>query len=235
MIPPRYTLFPSAVLLRSDIPTKYRWTYLVLYALAWRHQYHWLDETYQQLSQIFTELEGKEVTPEAIRQRFRRLSEYGLVQRRGSGSQYRTHLVVRHDQVGGLGVCPAYTKSSEPDQLGVSSQIHPIKNRDHVVVDVEGEDQQQQYSNTERIAKNAERLEAMGVLEPVRGRLAKEEHVTPEYLETVKAYREQEASRGKILGPGWVVKCVGEGWEIPKPEPDRYRYIQGKYREWVRH
>ena len=232
MIPTRYTLYPTAALRRSDVPIHLRWTYLVLYALAWTHQYEWLGESYEQLSQTFSDLEGQVISPRGIRQRLSDLVEYGLVERRRVDGRYRTYLLVRHDS----GDAPSVTSPPSGDAL----QRHPIKNKYAVVVPgEETESDQQQYCNqgdVDRIQRNEELLRGMGLLGDVVKRLAAEERVTPEYLEGVMEFRAREAAQGRILGTGWVVTCVGEGWEIPDREPEgRYRYIQGKYKEFVRH
>jgi len=233
MIPTRYTLYPTAALRRSDVPIHLRWTYLVLYALAWTHQYEWLNETYEQLSQTLSDLEGQVISPRGIRQRLSDLAQYGLVERRRVEGRYRTYLLVRHDS----GDAPSVTSLHSGDAL----QRHPIKNKYVVAVDETEESQQQQYCNqgdVDRIQRNEELLRGMGLVGDVVKRLAREEHITPEYLETVMEYRAREAAQGRILGTGWVVKCVGGGWEIPdvQPDPDdRYRYIQGRYKEFVRH
>jgi hypothetical protein len=231
LIPTRYTLYPTAALRRSDVPIHLRWTYLVLYALAWTHQYEWLGENYEQLSQTFSDLEGQVISPRGIRQRLSDLVEYGLVERRRVEGRYRTYLLVRHD----TSDAPSVTSPPSGDAL----QRHPIKNK-YVVADEETvSDQQQQYSNqgdVDRILRNEELLRGMGLIGDVVRRLAAEEQVTPEYLEAVMGFRAREAAQGRILGTGWVVTCVGEGWEVPQPQTEsRYRYIQGKYKEFVRH
>jgi len=209
-----------------------RWTYIILYGLAWVHEFQWLHETYDDLAAIFTALEGKEINSRGIRQRLTDLVGYGLVERRQVGGRYRTYLLVRHEHKGDA---PNVTSRSSSDAL----QRHPIKNN-YVVVDIERLEQPPQHlvdKGDARTAVCAGLLEAMGVFPKVADRLAQEEHVTEEYLERIMGYRGTEAAKGNILGPGWVVTAVGQAWEPPEAsaEADRYRYIQGKYKEWVRH
>lgn len=99
MIPPRYTLFPSAVLRMAGIPIQLRWTYLVLYALAWRHDYRYVAESLAEMAEIFSELEGERVTFRMMRYRMKGLSAHGLIERKRMGRRYRTHLLVRHDSL----------------------------------------------------------------------------------------------------------------------------------------
>ena len=362
MIPPRYTLFPSAVLRMSAVPIKLRWTYLVLYAMAWRHDYRFVTETLDEMAIIFDDLEEKRVTARIMRSRINGLIAHGLLERKRAGVGYTTTLLVRHDvsapipeppdleeqiaanlprgRPGGkvsrldefaydcleeLGCeyeaqyhppgCPywydvllldanllieldseywhrgeraqakgiiqkdrrkdawardhgfeivrlmvsdvrdeaertrlremlmemAERATGDPELSPLRSPLEGHNTIKHVVdeeVDDQTTIQQQHLVNTaDAVAQNESLLRGMGVMGDVVHRLAREEHVTPGYLEQVMAYRTQEASRGKTLGPGWVVKCVGEGWEIPKQEqePDRYRYIQGRYKDFVRH
>jgi len=235
MIPTRYTLYPTAALRRSDVPIHLRWTYLVLYALAWTHQYEWLNETYQQLAGTFTALEGREIGPQGIRRRLDRLAEFGLIERRRTHSQeWRTYLLVRHDAVGATG-------SSTQEALGATVEGHPISNKTVVLnTDIVEETENTQHLLLNRGATDENRrlLEAMGVFPKKARALAQLPHVTPEYLEGVMEYRAGEAARGKVLGPGWVVTTVAEAEQMPDQEPEpegRYRYIQGKYKEFVRH
>jgi len=232
MIPPRYTLFPSAVLRRSEIPIHLRWTYLVLYALAWNHQYEWLSETYNELAGTFTALEGQTIAPGGIRRRLERLAEFGLIERRRIHSQeWRTYLLVRHDSLGA-------TASDTQEAVGATVEGHPISNRAVVVEEELSQSKEQQHllQNMGVTDESRRLLEAMGVLPRKAKALAQLPHVTPEYLERIAQYQADTVARGgKALGPGWVVVTVDAGEEPPSQEPDRYRYIQGRYKDFVRH
>jgi len=236
MIPPKYTLFPSAVLRMSKVPIHLRWTYLVLYALAWANQYQYVNENLDQLSAIFTDLEGRQIEPRGIRQRLADLAEYGLVERQQTGSrQYRTYLLIRHDQLS-VGDAPNVTHSVVGDAL----ERHPINNNVAVVdTDLSHQEKQQQHQYSTKLGdaeRNEELLAAMGVNNPARKRLAREPWVTPEYLEGWMKYIADEARKGNRLGPGYVVVQVGNAEEPAELEEaqDRYRYVKGKYKDYVK-
>ena len=232
-LPPRYSLLPMAVARMRDLPHHLKWTYFMLYALAWTHDYQWSDETLEQLALTFTDL-GDEINPRGIRQRLSDLKRYGLIERRQVGGRYRTCLTVRHDQTGDA---PNVTIQRSGDAL----ERHPINNSVVVETDSEKEkpDEQQQQINTKGgdVERNEELLAEMGVVGGVRYRLAAETWVTPEYLEAIREYKAAEAAKGNALGPGWVVKFVGEGNEAPDlgEKPDRYRYVTGKYKDYIKH
>ena len=232
MIPPRYTLFPSAVLRRSEIPIHLRWTYLVLYALAWSHQYEWLSETYNELAGTFTALEGQTIGPGGIRRRLERLAEFGLIERRRIHSQeWRTYLLVRHDSLGA-------TASDTQEPVGATPEGHPITNKAVVVEeDLSQSKEQQHLLQNKGVTDESRRLlEAMGVFPKKARALAQLPHVTPKYLERIAQYRADTVARGgKALGPGWVVDTVGAGDEPPKEDPEENKYISGKYKDYVRH
>ncbi len=233
-LPPRYSLLPMAVVRMRELPQHLKWTYAVLYALAWMHDYQWSDETLEQLARTFTDL-GDEINPRGIRQRLSDLKRYGLIERRQVGGRYRTCLKVRHDQTGDA---PNVT----PQRSGDALERHPINNS--VVVEADSEkkklDHQQQQINTKGgdVERNEELLADMGVVGGVRYRLATETWVTPDYLEAIREYKASEAAKGNKLGPGWVVKFVGEkrpAPEVEATEPDRYRYVEGKYKDYIKH
>jgi len=228
VLPSRYTLYPTSVLRMSEVPIHLRWTYLVLYALAWVHDYQWLDQTHQQLSQTFTALEGEEISPRGIRQRLTDLAGHGLIERRQVGGRYRTYLMVRHDK----GDAPSVTSEARGD----AQQRHPIKNN-YVVdgIDVSDSPEQQQHNIKQGdVDEICALLEGIGVWGNVARRLAEQEHVSLEYVEQIIAHRAREAGRGNNLGVPWVVKMIGEGWQPPQEVPDRYRYVHGKYAEYVK-
>lgn len=241
-IPPRYTLCPTAVL-RMSMPIHLKWTYLILYALAWTHQYYYVNETQEQLAEIFSDLEGKQIEPRGIRQRLSDLAERGLIERRQVGGRYRTYLMVRHDQM------PGDARNVTPRGAGDALQRHPNSNNG-----AGGEtsmpdqpNKHQQYStrgDAELFEQKRVLLEVLGINEPVRARLAGEEWVTPDYLEAWIAYQVQEGARGNVLGPGYFVKKIGEGEEPPGDwreqlqerleETERNKYISGKYAEYIK-
>ena len=358
-LPPRYGIIPTALLL-TDMPMNLKLTYIILYALAWTHDYRYVTESVEELAKVFDAIESKPVSYNTMRRRMKSLETYGVIERKRVGNNYQTLLLIRHDKpapklpeitienelelnlvhgrTGRVSAADRFAYSVlddlgheyvqqfspegcsfwfdiyfpeikllveldnaywhgregavdrdsrkdawaeehgfdlvrlEVDDIRDASQREQIRqaltelardafgsvteqtggnygapgsvpasisSNNYVVVDkdLDLSNKQQQYSITRRVEQNLELLKAMGVFEPVRGRLAREQRVTPEYLEHVMGYREQQAAKGKVLGAGWVVKCVGEGWEIPKQEqePDRYRYIQGRYKELVRH
>lgn len=227
MLPSRYTLYPTAVLRMSQVPIHLRWTYLVLYALAWTHDYQWLDESCQQLSHTFTALEGEEISARGIRQRLSDLAGHGLIERQQVRGRYRTYLNIRHEQ----GDAPSVTSEKGGDAL----QRHPSSIK-HGVVDETGmsEPQQQHSNNQSDVERICELLDALGVWPQVARRLAEAEHVTMPYVEEILAYRAEQAAEGNNLGIAWLVKTLGEGWRPPRRVPERYRYVGGKYAEYVK-
>lgn len=241
-IPPRFGIYPTA-LLEMGLPAHLIQTYIILYTLGWRTEYRTVRQTTEQLADLFSAIEGKEVQARGMRKRLQELADAGLVERSKRQGRWVTVLRLRHVTPTGSGAPHRVSSLGEVTPTGSVAPLEvtlPVPHLDKSIVAVVGDEsvQQQQHdcsrSGTD-VERNEELLREMGVVGSVVQRLAREEHVTAEYLEAVKAYREEEASRGNALGPGWVVKCVGEGWEIPDEKPDRYRYIQGRYKEWVRH
>lgn len=250
-LPPRYTLCPTAVL-RMRMPIHLKWTYLVLYALAWTHQYYYVNETQEQLADIFSDLEGKQIEPRGIRQRLSDLAERGLIERRQVGGRYRTYLMVRHDQIPdpatgmqSRGDAPNVTQGGPGDAV----ERHPNSNNGAggVEISVSEPNKHQQYStmgDVELFQQNRGLLGVLGINEPVRTRLAGESWVTPEYLEAWIAYQVQEGARGDLLGPGYFVVKIGEGEEPPGDWRERLEgrlqeaegdtYVSGKYADYIK-
>lgn len=117
----------------------------------------------------------------------------------------------------------------------------PINNTVVVETDSEKEKLDQQQQNSIKrgdVERNEELLAEMGVVGGVRYRLATETWVTPDYLEAIREYKASEAAKGNDLGPGWVVKFVGEGNEAPEVasalDHDPDRYITGKYKDYIK-
>lgn len=96
MLPPRFSLIPASIF-HAAIPIHLKWTYIVLYGLAWQHDYSYVEESYEQLADLFSELEDQEITARGVRERFQQLSNYNLIERRKENGAWRTYLILRHD------------------------------------------------------------------------------------------------------------------------------------------
>ena len=119
-LPPRFAFVPATLFSRSDVPIHLRWSYAVLYAMAWRHDYDYVSEDYAALAALFSEIEAQEITPRGMRERIQQMAEFGLVERRQVGrSQWRTYLLLRHDAASARSVSSAsYGNNLFPEPCG---------------------------------------------------------------------------------------------------------------------
>jgi len=241
-LPPHFGIYPIR-LLELGLPAHLRDTYTILYTLAWRAEYRTVQQSVPQLADLFSVIEGKSLQPRGMRKRLQELSQMGLVERSKRDGRWLTILKLRHGatmpSTGTTRVtCPA---RSDPVGVPPSDPVgvpHLDKSIVAVATDPSVKQQQQDSRCDPEIERNEELLAEMGVVGGVRYRLSTETWVTPEYLEAIREYKASEAAKGNTLGPGWVVKFVGEKRPAPElepAEPDRYRYVQGKYKDYIKH
>jgi predicted transcriptional regulator len=121
MIPPHYAILPPKLFYRSEIPLHLRWTYIVLYALAWRHQYQYVSETVETLAGMFSEVEGQEISERGIRERLQQLVNYGLISRERHGFHYRTILLLQHSTATAQ---PQQTATAQHNSHSTAQQPH---------------------------------------------------------------------------------------------------------------
>jgi hypothetical protein len=230
-LPPRFGVYPVRIL-ELDLPAHLRETYIVLYTLGWRTEYRTVQQSVSQLAELFSTIEGKPINARGMRKRLQDLAEVGLVERSMKEGRWVTVLKLRHE-VSGTGSATPW----HPECQGGIPGVPHLDKSIAVVVD-QSVQQQRDYSRSgTEFEENEELLRAMGLVGDVVRRLAAEEHVTPQYLEGVKAYRDREAAQGRILGTGWVVTCVGQAWKLPEEidEHDPSRYVSGKYKDYIRY
>lgn len=240
-LPPHFGIYPIR-LLKLGLPVHLRDTYTILYTLGWRAEYRTVQQSVQQLADLFSVIEGKSLQPRGMRKRLQELSQMGLVERSKRDGRWLTILKLRH---GATMPSTGTTRVTWPGTSGtvgvpVSDPVGvPHLDKSIVAVDTDASVKQQQQDSRcdPDVERNEELLAEMGVLGGVRYRLATETWVTPDYLEAIRDYKAGELAKGNRLGPGWVVKFVGEGNEAPEVSgtPDRYRYVRGKYKDYIKH
>lgn len=89
-------------------------------------------------------------------------------------------------------------------------------------------------NNAEAVEENISLLKSAGVGEPMRSRIAKLEHVTPELI---KAHAAKVKREKKSVG--MLIHRLRENDPMPEtkrdPEAERRKYVDGKYSEFIDH
>jgi len=96
--PPRFSVVPSACLIRHDVPYHLRCAYATLYALAWRNGYRSLTCTLEDLAGYWSDVEGGDLSVAAARKRLEAMAAYGMIARQRRGPKAaKTVFLWRHE------------------------------------------------------------------------------------------------------------------------------------------
>lgn len=215
-LPPKYGVYPISILERTDVPAYLKLTYITLYALAWRTEHSSVLQSMAQLTELFSQLEGKPISERALRKRMQEMARLGLVSRIFTGSRWITRLLLRHEytemSTGPRRTSPAAggTSSIEDDDIDIDIPIQQhqfsICGPDRTSLAVPGDAEAQAIR---------EELWSMGIDEPVATELALLEHVTSNYIDEWAAYLGYQAARGNRLGAGWLILQIRSGRRAP--------------------
>lgn len=211
-LPPKYGVYPISVLERPDLPAHLKLTYITLYALAWRTKHETVLQSMAQLTELFSQLEGKPISERAFRKRMAELAKLGLIRRTFTRGRWLTRLLLKHD-----------LSTGPPRTSLVPGGVTSIEDDDDVEVPIH----QYQFSisgpprTSPATAGDPERdlirqeLWSMGIDEPMATQLVLMEHVTGEYIDRWAAYLGYQAASGKRLGPGWLILQIKSGRQAP--------------------
>lgn len=216
-LPPKYGIYPIALLERTDVPSHLKLTYITLCALAWRTNHEAVLQSMTQLAELFSQLEGRKLTERGMRNRMTNLGKLGLVKRIFANGRWLTQLLLKLDL--------------EAASTGTGDAILALQGATSIITDDNGELIPSDYyqssirgtasatlASTGDPQRDAIRTElwAMGIDEPLGTELALMEHVTVQYIDEWAAYLGYEAAAGgSIKGKGWLILQMKAGRRAP--------------------